>query len=452
MRKIGKYIIQGLLGRGGMGKIFKVEHPRIGKIAALKLLDPDPLTVDLLGWTAIRTMFEAEASTLAGLRHPHIVEILDYDEQDGKPFYLMEFYSDSLGQMIGETTRPDDPSRRIRPEKAVRYLGQTLAGLDALHHAGIFHRDVKPHNLLITEEDTVKICDFGLSKLHGETYAGPPNLKIGSPWYAPPEQEAQPDRIDASADLYASGVTFYRMLTGVLPSQPPESVARYNPDLDASWDRFIARAIDPVPRRRFAAASEMLAALEILHRSWQAHLAAVCRLPEQSAGDSFTAHEGPPVNLRTRCVKTAPGPARALLGADRLWRPAVYLANDFEAGRAHTVYDRTTGLEWEQSGSRYPLPWPQAHRYVEGLNRRHFCGGDNWRLPTATELLSLLNEPPQGRDYCLDPVFDSTQRKLWSCDRRSFIAAWYVNVELGYVAWQDFSARFHVRAVRSPGE
>lgn len=90
MRYIGKYKILGLLGRGGMGKIFKVEHPVIGKVAALKLLDPDPLLVDLMGLDSIRRMFKTEAITMAGLRHPNIVEILDYSETDGKPYYLIE--------------------------------------------------------------------------------------------------------------------------------------------------------------------------------------------------------------------------------------------------------------------------------------------------------------------------------------------------------------------------
>lgn len=447
MKKIGKYIIRGLLGRGGMGKIFKVEHPVIGKIAALKLLDPDPLTADLLGPEAIRAMFDAEAATLAELRHPNVVEILDYDEHAGKPFSLMEYYANDLGRLIGETARPDMPSRRIHPERAIHYLRQTLLGLDALHHAGILHRDVKPHNLLVTDEDTVKICDFGLSKLRGETYPGPPNLKIGSPWYAAPEQEADPDRIDAGADLYACGVTFYRMLTGVLPSNPVVTTARYNADLGPLWDRFIARALKPDPSHRFAAASEMLAALEDLHRSWQERLEAACRLPEVGSIGMRPEPAAGALQLRRRCAKISPGPARKFFNADRRWRPAAYLPHHFETADNETIRDHATGLVWQRSGSRYPLTWQQAHDHVESLNREGYCGRDNWRLPTVDELLSLLTPPPRGREHCIDPVFDRTQRHLWSCDRRSFIAAWYVSVDLAYVAWQDFSARLHVRAV-----
>ena len=144
MKYIGKYQIRGLLGRGGMGKILKVQHPLIGKIFALKLLDPDPLLVGLMGRDKIQAMFKAEAITIAGLRHPNIVEILDYDESGDKPFYVMEYYVNNLGIMIGETSRPDQPSRIIKVEKAIRYISQTLNALKCLHHAGIIHRDIKP--------------------------------------------------------------------------------------------------------------------------------------------------------------------------------------------------------------------------------------------------------------------------------------------------------------------
>ncbi|MGA8241992.1 MAG: serine/threonine-protein kinase, partial [Desulfobacterales bacterium] len=261
MKTIGKYIIRGLLGRGGMSKIYKVEHPVIGKIAALKYLDPDPLLVKLMGMDGIRAMFVAEAVTMAGLRHPNIVEIVDFNEADGRPYYLMAYFANNLRLMIGESNHPDEPSRPLRVDKALHYTRQTLQGLACLHYAGIIHRDIKPANLLITDQDAVKICDFGLSKLHGEKFAGPPSLKVGSAWYAPPEQETDPDRVDLTADLFSVGLTFYRLLTGVLPSGDYRPVAQFNSDLDAIWDGFIRKAIARRAEDRFSSAPEMLAAL-----------------------------------------------------------------------------------------------------------------------------------------------------------------------------------------------
>ncbi|MEJ2164958.1 MAG: DUF1566 domain-containing protein [Desulfobacterales bacterium] len=110
--------------------------------------------------------------------------------------------------------------------------------------------------------------------------------------------------------------------------------------------------------------------------------------------------------------------------------------------------DRATGLVWQQSGSEFPITWPQAKAYIENLNSARFAAGSTWRLPTIDELITLLTEFPRGEDHCIEPIFDRTQKSIWSCDRRSFTAAWYVSIDMGYVAWQDFTGYYHVRAVR----
>jgi serine/threonine-protein kinase len=447
MKYIGKYKIRGLLGRGGMGKIYKVEHPLIGKIFALKLLDPDPLLVTLMGWDTIADMFKTEAIKIAGLRHPNIVELLDYEESNDKPYYLMEYYVNNLGAMIGETSRTEQASRTIKIEKAIRYTQQTLHGLACMHHAGIIHRDIKPYNLLVTDHDTIKICDFGLSKLRGEKFEGPPSLKFGSAWYAPPEQEDDPDSVNFTADLYAVGITIYRMLTGVLPEDDYVPVSRFNEDLDDSWDDFINKAISPVPAERYPSAAEMLADLKQLAAAWETKKAQICRLPEpgqKDTIDSKTDRTAP----RSSPVKVSPRNARETFSLDELWRPANYLQNELEVSPDGTITDRATGLVWQQSGSEFPMTWFQAKGYIQELNSSQYAGSRNWRLPTIDELATLLTELPRGVDYCIEPVFSQRQKWIWSCDRRSFTAAWYVSIDMGYVAWQDFTAYYHVRAVR----
>ncbi len=104
---------------------------------------------------------------------------------------------------------------------------------------------------------------------------------------------------------------------------------------------------------------------------------------------------------------------------------------------------------WEQSGSEYPLTWPEAGVYVQGLNRDRFAGQGNWRFPTVDELCSLITEAPGVHAYCLAPPFDRGQKCLWSADRRSFNAAWFVSIDLGFVFWQDFTCHYYVRAVCS---
>jgi serine/threonine-protein kinase len=448
MKKIGKYIVRGLLGRGGMSKIYKVAHPVIGNITALKHLDPDPLLVRLMGMGAIREMFVSEAVTMAGLRHANIAAIFDFDEADGRPFYLMAYFPNNLRVMIGESSRPDEPSRPLRAEKAVHYTRQTLQGLACLHHAGIVHRDIKPANLLITDQDTVKICDFGLSKLHGESFAGPPGVKVGSPWYASPEQEADPDRVDATADIYAVGVTLYRLLTGVLPAHDYRPVGQFNPDLDDAWDEVIRTALARRRRNRFPSALDMSAALEDLERRRLAETERLCRLqPQEDDRPAPPAAAG--TVLRSRCIKVDPRRAQERFPIDGLHRPRVYHRHDFVRSSAQAVSNAATRRMWQQSGSPFPVTWHQAREYVARLNQDGFAGYGDWRLPTIDELITLLRDLPRGGDNCTAPVFDQSRIWLWSCDRRSFTAAWYVSSDLGFVAWQDFTAAYYVRAVRS---
>jgi serine/threonine-protein kinase len=232
MKKIGKYEICGLLGKGGMGRVYKVRIPLIGKVVALKLLWPHPVLMHLMGEEKVKSDFVTEAETMASLRHPHIVSVWDFHDSDELTFFVMEYYCNNLGLMMGETYRVEEPSRPLSVDKAIHYSRQVLRGLSRLHEAKIIHRDIKPYNMLITDEDTIKISDFGLSKLRGESFRGPSNLKVGSPYYAAPEQEEDPDQVDARADIYPVGVMLYRMLTGSLPIEPSKKLSQCNPDLD----------------------------------------------------------------------------------------------------------------------------------------------------------------------------------------------------------------------------
>lgn len=452
MKRIGRYIIRGLLGRGGMGKVFKVELPAIGKTAALKLLDPDPLLAKLLGMQKLRDLFVAEAKTMARLNHPHIVDLHDFDEDRGKPFYVMAYYANNLGALIGESYQADKPSRIIRADKALEYVRQTLDGLACLHDAGIVHRDVKPFNLLVTERDTIKICDFGLSKLRGEAFAGPAQLNVGSPFYAAPEQEKAPDAAAPNADLYPLGVMLYRMLAGRLPEHPPHHTmylppSRLNAELDGEWDEFIAQAMAVAPQERFASAGAMLRALKNLDLHWQRLKEKACALPVTAVVD----RSGTQISsvLRTAPVKLTPQAAAQQFGLDLLWRPRVFTANRYEAPSGEIVANQATRLVWQRAGNKFPCTWQQAQTYIQSLNVEHFAGRDRWRLPTIDELITLLRPTPQFQELCIAPLFDFTQRWLWSSDRRSFTAAYYVDAQMGFVGWQDFSAPYYVRAVCS---
>ena len=455
--KLGRYDICGLLGRGGMGAVYKVRQPVTGRMAALKILRPAELLVEMMGMNRLRRLFEAEAVTMASLDHPNIAAVWDYDEADGVPFFVMEYYCLNLGMMMGESYLAEAPTRRLPLDKAVAYTVQTLDALARMHHAGIVHRDVKPFNLMLTNSDRVKVIDFGLSRLRGETGPDAPRgLKVGSPYYAPPEQEASPDSVDGRADCYAVGVMLYRMLTGVLPNDEANlengtmlPASRYNEDLDATWDAFFNRSVARAVEDRFSGAAPMRQALEECYNRWHNRLDVVCSGLEDLKTGPCAVNPG---GLRAKPIKVGTRNAREQFALDPLWRP-VYLTDgevkNYKKKDDGTVIDAASGLQWQRGESEFPVTWTDAHTYVAELNTSGFAGASDWRLPTVDELVSLLERPPVMRDFCMPSVFDPSRPILWTCDRKSFTAAWFVSAALAFVGWQDFSCRFHVRAVRT---
>lgn len=443
-------MICGLLGKGGMGKVYKVRYPVTGKIGAMKLLDPNPILVSLLGQKTLFSMFEKEAVTMAGIRHPHVVEILDYDSFNGKPYYIMDFYCNNLGTLIGESYETEKPSRKIPVDKAIGYTRQILEGISRLHFSNLIHRDIKPFNILITDEDRVRICDFGLSKLRHESMAGHGNLKVGSPYYAPPEQEENPDTVDFSADLYAVGVMLYRMVTGLLPEPPVKRPSLINKDLNVVWDEFVMKAMDPSPKRRYEDAGRMLADLGKIEELWDRQKEALRSLPSWIYEDPFDEEET--FELRSEPTKIHWKDAETRFETDSLMRPARPVKNRFEAHTEKTLIDRATRLIWQKSGTPFPVNREGAFRYVRELNETGFAGIRTWRLPTVNELLSLVDRPPEGLDHGRRSVFDSGPNGLWSADRSTFITGWYVNMELGFAGYNDFDSFYHVKAVSRADE
>lgn len=451
---IGKYEVRGLLGKGGMGAVYKVRLPAIAKTAALKLLKPGEAMKAVLGMEEIESRFLDEARALGSIHHRNLAGILDFDRDErGRPFYVMEHYCANLGAVCGETYRADEPCRVLPVEIACDYVLQTLSGLDRLHHEGVVHRDIKPYNLLITPEEDIRIIDLGLSKLRGEGRATPGTMVVGTPFYAAPEQEADPDAADERSDLFGVGILLHRLLTGLLPEdgegRPLGPASVIHPLLDRDWDRFLARAVHKDADERFKTAREMAASLEELFDSWWENLEGACSLAEVEGAGKGQNHEAPRT-LRRDAVKVLPQNAREHFPVDRLWRPDPYIQNHFDTETDGIVLDRTTGLVWQASGPEYPLDWQGAQASVEDLNSAAFGSRTDWRLPTVDELLSLLEAPDGVEGICLSTVFDPDRLLLWSADTCAYTTAWFADGRLGYVDRRDRECLMWAKGVAGP--
>ncbi len=449
MMRIGRYLILGRLGRGGMSTVYKAQAPVTGRIVAVKVLLPrEEVFVDLVGRRRLREIFLEEARIMGEIAHDHVAKVIDCDEDAGAPFIVFEYFAHSIGDLIGETYRVEKPSRIISVNKAFAYVRQALRGLERLHFAGIVHRDVKPYNLMITNDDRVKLIDFGLSKVRGEEKMAIPGMQIGSPYYAAPEQERDPRASDERADLFSVGIMAYRMLTGCLPFGGPENItvpSRLNADLGPEWDDFLLTGIKYRPEERFSSAYAMRIRLEEVFQNWARAAKMFC---------TFVAKEqaGPSLPAGTPRLEPAFVRYRDLVGQfdlDALMRPKSFICHRFELRDRQLLSCLDTALIWQREGAGFMLTWDKAHAYVDYLNSKRWQGHDTWRLPSVEELRTLLRPPTMLRDFCFGSYFAADIHWIWSCDTGSKKTAWTIDIVESYFQLLDRDGTASVCAVCS---
>ena len=200
------YVIGKEIGRGGWGVVFEARHRQLDRTVAVKEL-PRAFAAD----PAVRRRFVSEARLLASLEHPHIVPIYDYVEHEGMCLLIMEL-------LQGGTVWQRFTTEGITPQAACGIVLATCTALQYTHEAGVLHRDIKPENLLFTANGTVKVSDYGIAKVLGDTHtkATRTGEVLGTPAYMAPEQ-ALGTELTPATDIYALGVLTYELLAGTLP-------------------------------------------------------------------------------------------------------------------------------------------------------------------------------------------------------------------------------------------
>jgi len=352
----GKYRIEKVIGRGGMGTVFAARHDELGQTVAIKMLHSAAPTAS--------ARFQREAKISAQLLSEHTARVFDLGTSDGVPFLVMEYLSgEDLASVISRGT--------VSPEVAVEYAQQICKALEEAHEAGVVHRDLKPGNVFVVQRTDgsmcVKILDFGISKRllggkadksHDLTNA---HAVLGSPAYMSPEQLRQSNGVDARTDIWSLGVLLYELLTRTRPFQSwslaglsaaiaadsPKPPSRVNPAVPAALDRVVMRCLRKEPGDRFASVVEVSEALRhalprykrSALRGWliasggvalvtaafltyanrpleEAHLQALAQPPPE-ASPSLSVHCDPPYpqgHFRFLASDASPSPAR-----DRPW-------------------------------------------------------------------------------------------------------------------------------------
>lgn len=195
-------------GRGAMSVVWEAVDARDGRRVAIKtLVAPGALTLgDRAAWAA---RMEREARAVARLSHPNIVTTFEVGRKNGQPYLVMEF-------LVGETLRHRLRAGPLPPAESARLLAQMAAGLDAVHAAGVLHRDIKPTNFMLTPGGAVKLMDFGLARQGDDAQVTQADMMVGSPSYMAPEQ-INGDPLGPAGDVWALGVILHEMLSGRAP-------------------------------------------------------------------------------------------------------------------------------------------------------------------------------------------------------------------------------------------
>jgi len=261
------------LGQGGMGSVWVAKHLGLDMEVAVKLIRPECVAYD----PTLLPRFEREARAAARISSPHVVHIKDYGVVDGHPYLVMELLR---GEPLSEVITREAP---LSLERATPLVVEVAEALESAHQQGIVHRDIKPHNIVLTDAESggpalAKVCDFGVAKVVGEGPVAEPGSAItqtgtvvGSPPYMSPEQLEGREDVDQRADIWSLGIVTYQMLTGALPFAGSsivtvgaavlrgeyEPASKLKPDLPSQIDDWFAKALCLEPRGRFATARQL---------------------------------------------------------------------------------------------------------------------------------------------------------------------------------------------------
>ncbi|MGY1621105.1 protein kinase [Geodermatophilus sp. SYSU D00965] len=260
---IGSFTIEALIGRGGMGEVYRAIHRDLGRPEALKLLHPA-----LAGQEEFAARFVREARMMQSLDHPGIVTVFDAGDAGGRLYLAMRLIGGiSLKELLAQG--------RLPPEEALRILAELAEALDYAHSRGVIHRDIKPSNVLIDSGGRPVLADFGLAKALGDASVTVSRQYLGTPTYMAPEQ-ASGSAVGHRADLYSVACLAFEMLTGTPPytqqdplalmlahaSQPVPRATDRDPQLPAPVDAVFQRGLAKSPTQRYPSAGQFVDALE----------------------------------------------------------------------------------------------------------------------------------------------------------------------------------------------
>ena len=323
-RRIGKYIVKRELGRGGMGAVYLAEQPGLGREVAIKELVPSAAADP----TALKRFLQ-EAQVMARTSHPNLVQVHDLEQIGAANYIVLEF-------VRGKSLRDWLNRGEIPMPQVFAVMHGVLQALDYAHRHAIVHRDMKPENVLLSDEGAVKVADFGIARLTDDSVApGQTATKtgttVGTPQYMSPEQVAS-SKVDGRSDLYSAGIMFYELIVGQPPftateadgpftlmakhvQAPPKPPSVHKPGLDMRLEEIILKALSKRPEDRYQSGQEFDEAMskvaDRLCPGWQRSLEPGADLTKMVPGAAVTSL--PPGTLPSMAMPAgSPPPIQAV--------------------------------------------------------------------------------------------------------------------------------------------
>ncbi|MCI0554672.1 MAG: protein kinase [Anaerolineae bacterium] len=349
-KKLGnRYLIEEMLGQGGMSAVYKASDPNLKRVVAIKMIHPhlsdDPDFVQ---------RFEEEAAAVAQLRHPGIIHVYDFNKDDDVYYMVLEFVPGETFQDHLKRLNQDD--RKLAIPKAIEYMAEICDAVDYAHERGLIHRDIKPANLMLNIYGQVILMDFGIVKIVGGQRHTSTGAVVGTAMYMSPEQ-IKGGRPDRRTDIYSLGVTLFEMVGGRPPFQadsamtlmmmhvndPVPDPRKLNPDVPDDLVTVINKALAKNPDDRFQTAAQMAAALRYVLRRIKSASSAAAPVP------GATMLEASPV-VKARPEETSYEPPPPIVDGTVVERPGTGTS-----GGGGNV--RGTAIE---SSAVRPVPSPQG--------------------------------------------------------------------------------------------
>lgn len=400
-----RYEILELIGVGGMARVYKARCHRLNRLVAVKILRDD-LAQD----AELRRRFHDESHAVAMLSHPNIVAVYDVSRSSDIEYIVMELIDGiTLKQYMQKK------GNKLNWREALHFITQIVKALGHAHSRGIIHRDIKPHNIMVLRDGSVKVADFGIARVTSGGHSTLTQEALGSVHYISPEQ-ARGSHIDERSDLYSAGVVLYEMITGRLPFEgdTPVSVAiqhinsiplsprEIDPTIPEALEAITMKAMAPDPDNRYPSADAMLSDLEEFRKNPNINFdfSASEFHPEEEDVDRTQIHTVPPRTSAGRREMPASKPERQ----DR---------------RARRIEDEEDDEEDERHGPNWPVIGAVAAILVfvaalvfimfSTVFSGSFQPGNTQRVPTVTGL--LFSEASEDKDLLGDFTLEIVQEK-----------------------------------------